>query len=140
MTDAQWTSPERPIIWSPGRPATGSRGRPCLDLLNICFSSKKQVCNRNRCVKQGLLHLKNNSFIKSSIFVLVPGESFECPLEVPDVRTFRGPSGDVPGTSRAGWEEACSKLRFSQFKKFVSRSALGELQLMQISLNFQTSC
>ena len=26
------------------------------------------------------------------------------PLEVPDVTTFRGPSGDVPGTSRAGWE------------------------------------
>ena len=25
------------------------------------------------------------------------------PLKVPDVRTFRGPSGDVPGTSRAGW-------------------------------------
>ena len=25
------------------------------------------------------------------------------PLEVPDVRTFRGPSWDVPGTSRTGW-------------------------------------
>ena len=29
---------------------------------------------------------------------------------------------------------------FKSFKKFVSRSVLGELQLMQISLNFQTFC
>ena len=49
------------------------------------------------------MHLKNKFFIKSSIFVLVPWESPEGPLEVPDVRTFRGPSGDVHGTSRAGW-------------------------------------
>ena len=27
------------------------------------------------------------------------------PLEVPDVKTFRGPSGDIPGTSRAGWDD-----------------------------------
>ena len=27
-----------------------------------------------------------------------------------------------------------------EFKKFVSRSVFGELQLMQISLNLQTSC
>ena len=33
-----------------------------------------------------------------------------------------------------------SKLRFSKFKKFVSRLVFGELQLTQISLNFQTSC
>ena len=32
------------------------------------------------------------------------------------------------------------KLRFSKFKKFVSRSVFGELQHEQISLNFQTSC
>ena len=33
-----------------------------------------------------------------------------------------------------------SKLQFSNFKKFVSRSVFGELQLTQISLHFQTSC
>ena len=33
-----------------------------------------------------------------------------------------------------------SKLRFSKFKKFVSRSDFGEPQLSQILLNFQTSC
>ena len=33
-----------------------------------------------------------------------------------------------------------SKLRFSGFKKFVTRSVFEELQLTQISLNFQTSC
>ena len=33
-----------------------------------------------------------------------------------------------------------SKPRFSGFKKFVTRSAFEELQLMQISLNIKTSC
>ena len=32
------------------------------------------------------------------------------------------------------------KIRFSTFKKLVTRSVFGELQLMQISLNFKTSC
>ena len=68
MTNVLGTSPERPIIWSPGRPATGSRRRPHLELLHICFSNK----NSYRCVKQGLLHLKNTFFTKSSIFLLVP--------------------------------------------------------------------
>ena len=33
-----------------------------------------------------------------------------------------------------------SNLLFSKFKKFVSRSVFGEPRLMQISLNFQSSC
>ena len=33
-----------------------------------------------------------------------------------------------------------SKLLFSKFEKFVSRSVFRELQLKQISLNFQTFC
>ena len=33
-----------------------------------------------------------------------------------------------------------SKLRFSKFKKFVSRSLFGEPQLTQTTLNFRTSC
>ena len=33
-----------------------------------------------------------------------------------------------------------SKLRISGFKIFVTRSVFGEIQLMQISLNFKTSC
>ena len=36
--------------------------------------------------------------------------------------------------------ETFSKLRFSGFKKFVTRSVFGELRLTQISLNFKTSC
>ena len=36
--------------------------------------------------------------------------------------------------------ETFSKLRFSGFKKFVTRPVFGELQLTQISLNFKTSC
>ena len=35
--------------------------------------------------------------------------------------------------------ETFSKLRFSAFKKFVTRSVFEELQLTQISLNFKTS-
>ena len=39
------------------------------------------------------------------------------------------------------WEKVkYSKPQLSKFKKFVSRSVFGELQLTQISLNFQTSC
>ena len=79
MTDVPRTSPERPIIWSPGRPATGSRRRPVdVPIQNFCIFVFP-VKNSNRCVKQGLLHLKNTFFIKSSIFVLVPLESLECP-------------------------------------------------------------
>ena len=33
-----------------------------------------------------------------------------------------------------------SKLRFSGFRKFVTRPIFGELQLTQKSLNFETSC
>ena len=36
--------------------------------------------------------------------------------------------------------ETFSKLRFTGFKKFVTMSVFGELQLMEISLNFKTSC
>ena len=32
------------------------------------------------------------------------------------------------------------KLRFSKFKKFISKSVFGEPQLTQVSLNFKTSC
>ena len=46
---------------------------------------------------------KNTFFINSSIFLLVSQKSSQGPLEVLDVRTFRGPSGDVSGTSRASW-------------------------------------
>ena len=33
-----------------------------------------------------------------------------------------------------------SNLKISKFKKFVTSSVLGELQLTQILLNFKTSC
>ena len=36
--------------------------------------------------------------------------------------------------------ETFSKLRFPRFKKFVTRSVFGELQLTQISLNFKSFC
>ena len=41
------------------------------------------------------MHLKNSFFIKSSIFLLVPEESPEGPLEVPGL----GPLEDLQGTS-----------------------------------------
>ena len=36
-------------------------------------------------------------------------------------------------------KKTLSKLRFSNFKKFVNRSFFGELQLTQISLDFKNS-
>ena len=43
--------------------------------------------------------------------------------------------------SSSYWEKLTfSKLQFSKFKKFVTRSVFDELQIMQISLNFKTSC
>ena len=36
--------------------------------------------------------------------------------------------------------ETFSKLRYFGFKKFITRSVFGELQLTQISLNVKTSC
>ena len=46
---------------------------------------------------------KNTFFIKSSIFCWSPKSPLKVPLEVPDVTTFRGPSGEVPGTLHPGW-------------------------------------
>ena len=67
MTDVPGTSPEHPIIWSPGHPATGSR------------RCSADISIQNYC-----------------IFVF-PGRQ--------DLSgTFRGPSGDVSGTSPANWE------------------------------------
>ena len=54
------------------------------------------------------MHLKSTFFIKLSFF-------FVGPLEVPDVATFRGPSGDVLGTSPAGWVELYAF--YIEFKK-----------------------
>ena len=53
------------------------------------------VKNRNRYVVQGLLLLKNNFFIKSSVFVLSP----ENPLKVLFRSWTLGPLGDLQGTS-----------------------------------------
>ena len=73
-----------------------SRGRRRIDFLNICSSCK----NRNRYVIQGLLLLKNNFFIKSSVFELVPWESPESPLKIPCRSRTLGPLGDIQRTSR----------------------------------------
>ena len=126
MTGVPQTSPEHPIIWSPERPATGSRRHtidvPIYNFWIFFFPVK----NSNRCVKQRLLHLKNTFFTKSSIFLLVLYKSPEGSLEVPDIRTFRGPSRNVPGTSRAGWV-------------YLSRSGF-EIQNQQPEVFFKKSC
>ena len=69
MTNVPRTSPESPIIWSSGRPATGSCRRPVdIPILNICFSSKKS----NKYVKQKLLHLENTFFDEIINFFVGP--------------------------------------------------------------------
>ena len=44
MTEVPGTSPERLIIWPPGRPTTGSRRRPVdFPIQNFCiFASRKK--------------------------------------------------------------------------------------------------
>ena len=92
MADVPGTSPKRPIIWSPGCPATGSCRCPVdIPIQNFCifvFPLKSS----NRRVKQELLHLKNTFFIKLSIF-------FVGPLRVPQRSWTLRPLGDLQGTS-----------------------------------------
>ena len=118
MIDVPRTSPEHPIIWSPAYPANGSRRRPMdVPIWNFKLFVFFPVKNSNRCEKQGLLHLKNTFFIKSSIFVLVLQESPEGSQEVPDVRTFNGSSWDGPRTSRASWVGRLRKKLVTLFQK-----------------------
>ena len=103
MTDVPGTSPERAIIWSPGRPATGSRRRPVdVPIQNFCILVFPVKNSNSKTVKQELLHLKSTFFIKLSFFFCWSPKS---PLKVPwRSRTLREPSGNIRGTSRAGWE------------------------------------
>ena len=48
--------------------------------------------------------------------------------------------GPGPGFRSSRERLTFSELRFSRFKKIFTGSVFGELQLTQISLNFQTSC
>ena len=120
MTDVPGTSPERPIIWSPGRPATGSRRRPVdVPIQNFCIFVFP-VKNSNRCVKQELLYLKSTFFIKLSFFCWSP----KSPLKVPwRSRTLR-PLGDLQGTSpgRRVPAEIISLLYHYQYLKFLDLS------------------
>ena len=68
MTDVPRKFPERPIIWSPGRSATGSRRHPVDVPIYNFWIFVFPVKNSNNCVKQKLLHLKKHFFIKSSTF------------------------------------------------------------------------
>ena len=113
MTDVLGMSPERPIIWSPGRPETGSRSRPVDVPIQNFYIFVFPLKNSNRCVKQKLLHLKSTFFIKLSFFFVVP-------LRVPWRSRALGPLGDLQGTSL---DVACrlGNLSTSLFKlaKFV---------------------
>ena len=93
MTDVPRTSPERPIIWSPGRPATGSRRRPVdVPIQNFCIFVFP-VKNSNRCVKQGLLHLKTLFSLNHQFFCWSP----KSPLKVPWTYRTLGLLGDLQG-------------------------------------------
>ena len=92
MTDVPRTSPERLIIWSSGRPATGSRRRPMdVPINNFCIFVFP-VKNSNRYVKLQSLHLKSTFFIKLSFF-------FVGLLKFPWRSRTLGSLGDLHGTS-----------------------------------------
>ena len=102
MTDVPRVFRECPLIWSLRRPAIGSRRCPedvsIQNFLNIFFPVKNSI----RCVKQGLLHLKN-TFPLNHQFL---GWSPESPLKVPWKSWTLGTLGDFQRTSpgRHGWE------------------------------------
>ena len=91
------------------------RGRRHLKLLNIFFPVK----DSSRCVKQGLFHLKNTFFIKSSIFALAPWESPEGPLKVPWKFRKLGPLGNLQRTS-PGRGVLAGYVRWSKAQLFKS--------------------
>ena len=90
------TSPESPIIWSPGRPVTGSRRRPVdVPIYNFCIFVFP-VKSSSRCVKQELLHLKNAFFsLHYQFFCWSP----KSPLKVPWRSRTLEPLGNLQGTS-----------------------------------------
>ena len=94
MTDVPGTSPERPIIWYSGRPATGSRRRlldvPIEKFCTFVFPVKNSI----RCVKQELLPLKNTFSLNYQFFCWSP----KSPLNVPWRSRTLGPLGDLQET------------------------------------------
>ena len=63
----------------------------------------------------------------------------ESPLEVPDVRTFRGPSGDAYGTSHVGWDVSvesidCILLSSLELKAILLISSVKTLCLSLLNL------
>ena len=76
-----------------------SRGRPCLELLYICSSCKKQkqICNTRSINSEKQFFHKIINFCIGTLRVPC---RFPCSFYV---RTFRRPSTDVPGSSCAGW-------------------------------------
>ena len=93
-----------------------SRGCPRLGLLNICYSCKtqEQICNTRTIASEKTIFSLNYHFL-----CWFP----QGPLKVPDVTTFRGPSGDVPRTSCAGWVSLL-RLIFLHFVSALSNSSL----------------
>ena len=95
LTDVLRISLERLIIWSPGRPTTGSRRCPIDVSVEKFWIFVLPVKSKNRYVIQGLLLLKDIFFIKLSVFVLVP----ENPLKVPFRSRMSETLGNFQGMS-----------------------------------------
>ena len=149
MTDVPGTSPERPIIWSPGRPATGSRRRPVdVPIQNFCIFVFP-VKNSNRCVKQGLLHLKNTFFIKSSIFLLVPQSPLKVPWRSQTLGRPRNVACQLGYLQKQGLEAVNSFLKNipSEMSSLVVNTPLDKLRSLlhvkikcQLTNSFRRSC
>ena len=95
MTVVLRTSPECPIIWSPERPATGSRRCPVDVPIYNFWIFVFPVKNSNSCVKQRLLHLKNTFLSNHQSFCW----SLKSPLKVPRRSRTLGPLRDLQETS-----------------------------------------
>ena len=135
MADVPWTFPKCPIIWSLGRPPTGSRRRPHLELLNICFSSKNQwwMC------KTKTIASKKHFFHQILNFSVGPLKIFWRSQTL-------GPLGELQGTSpgrrvKAGiivsrlGSKYASALTWRLSKPFVCLKHFNSVNLSNMMLN-----
>ena len=95
MTDVQRTSPKRPIIWPPGRPATRSCKRPVEVPIYNFWIFVFPVKNSNSCVKQRIMHRKNTFFLSNHQFYCWSPKS---PLKVSWRSRTLGALGDLQRT------------------------------------------
>ena len=122
-----------------------SRGRPHLELLNICFSSEKQ----QQMCKTKTIASKNTFFIKSSIFLLVPQSPLKVPWRSQTLGRPRNVACQLGYLQKQGLEAVNSFLKNipSEMSSMVVNTPLDKLRSLlhvkikcQLTNSFRRSC